>query len=148
MGSHSIYGGLYNIYHSFISECYELEVEGISVLASLESEMERECTPRSLKTNFYEEEDDDDDFSEELLKLEKSERIIKEELPRIDVIKYETKKQNQKETIDNSCIQYNENFHIRIDGASNTTTSNFNSNAFRGSRSITQISSYNHTCTK
>ena len=61
MGSHSIYGGLYNIYHSFISECYELEVEGISVLDSLENEMERACIPRSLKENFYEEEEDDDD---------------------------------------------------------------------------------------
>ena len=37
MGSHSIDGGLDNIDQSFNSECAELEVEAISVLASLEN---------------------------------------------------------------------------------------------------------------
>ena len=110
MGSHSIDDGLDNIDQSFSSECAELEVEAISVLASLESEMERLCIPRSLTTNF--DDDDDDDLSEEFLRLEESERLLKEDLSRIDLLKSETKRQNQKETIDNSCLQYNESLQI------------------------------------
>ena len=41
MGSYSIDGDVDTIDHSFRSECDELEFEAISVLASLESEMER-----------------------------------------------------------------------------------------------------------
>ena len=37
MGSHSIDCGLYNIYKIFRSDCDELKVEAIYVLASLES---------------------------------------------------------------------------------------------------------------
>ena len=71
MGSHSIYGGLDNIDHSFRSECPELEAEAISALASLESETERVCIPSSLTTNF--DEDDDNDLSRMFLRLEESE---------------------------------------------------------------------------
>ena len=65
------------------------------MLASLESEMERACIPRSLTTDF-DEEYDDDDFSEELLRLEESERLLKDDLSRINVLKSETKRKDQK----------------------------------------------------
>ena len=39
--------------------------------------MKISCIPRSLTTNF-DEEDDDDDFSEDLLRIEESERLLKE----------------------------------------------------------------------
>ena len=88
MGSHSIDGGLDKIDQSFSSECAELEVEAISVLASLESEMERACITKSLTTNV--DRDDDDDLSEEFLRLKESERLLKEDLSRIDLLKSET----------------------------------------------------------
>ena len=144
MGSYSIDGDLDNIDQSFSSECAELEVEAISVLASLESEMERACIPMSLRTNF-DEEDDDDDFSEELLRLEESEQLLKEDLSRIDVLKSETKRQDQKGTIDNSCLQYNEILQIRLDGASKATSSKFRSHALQKWRKTTQISSCTRT---
>ena len=68
MGSYSIYGDLDNIYQSFSSECVELGVESISLIYSLESEIERACIPRSLTTNF-DKKYDEDNFSEELLRL-------------------------------------------------------------------------------
>ena len=61
---------------SFSSECDELEVEVIYVLASLEIETDRACKPGSL-TNIFDEEYDDDDFSEELLRLEEYGRLLK-----------------------------------------------------------------------
>ena len=67
MGSHRIYGGLDNIDQNFSSECDEIEVEAISVMASFESETEIACIPRSLATNF--DEDYDNDISEEFLRL-------------------------------------------------------------------------------
>ena len=86
MGSHSINGGLDNINQNFSSECAELEVEAISMLASLESEMERACIPSSLSTDF--DEDDDNDLSEELLRLEESEQLLKKSLSRIDLLRF------------------------------------------------------------
>ena len=117
------------------------------MLDSLESEMERACIPRSLTTNF-DEEDDDDNLSDDILRLEESERLLKEDLSRMEIIKSETKRQNQKETIDNSCLQYNEILQIRLDGASKATTSNFSGLALQGRRRITKFSSYNHTRTQ
>ena len=101
MGKVSIYGDLYNIDQSFNSECDELEVEAISLLASLESEMERSYIPRSL-TPYLDEEDDGNDFSQYLLILEESERLLKNNLSRIDVLKSE-KWNGNKGSIDNSC---------------------------------------------
>ena len=66
MESHSIYCDLDNIDQSLISACAEIEVEAISVLSSLESEMERACITRSFTTFFK---DGNDDLSEQLLKL-------------------------------------------------------------------------------
>ena len=83
MGSHIIDGGLDNDDQNFSSECAELEVEAISVLALLESEMERACIPSSLTTNF--DEDDDDDLLEEFLRLEESEQVLTKSLSRIDL---------------------------------------------------------------
>ena len=86
MRSHSINGGLDNINQNFSSECAELEVEAISMLASLESEMERACIPSSLSTDF--DEDDDYDLSEELLRLEESDRLLNGDLSRIDLLRF------------------------------------------------------------
>ena len=71
MGSYIIDGDLYNIDQSFRFECDEIDVEEISVLESLESEMERSCISRSL-TTYFDEEDDENDFSQYLLILEES----------------------------------------------------------------------------
>ena len=49
------------------------------MLASLESEMERSCIPRSLTTDF-DEEYDDDDFCKEVMRLKESERLLKDDL--------------------------------------------------------------------
>ena len=108
--------------------------------------MERSCIPRSLTTNF--DDDDDDDLSEEFLRLEESERLLKEDWSRMDLLKSETKRQNQKETIDNSCLQYNESLQIRLDEESKATSSKLISHALPGRRRITQISSYTRTRTQ
>ena len=79
MGSLSIYGGLDNIDQRFISECYDIEGEAISVLASLNIEMERAFIPRSLPTNFDEQEEDDN-LLEEIMRLEESKQLLKEDL--------------------------------------------------------------------
>ena len=50
--------------------------------------MERGCIPSSL-TNCFDK-DDDDDIYEEFLILEESERLLKEYLSRIDLLKSET----------------------------------------------------------
>ena len=42
--------------------------------------------------------------------------LLKEDLSTIDIIKYETKNQKQKETIDNICIQYSENLQKDLMG--------------------------------
>ena len=55
-------------------------------------------------TKNFDEEEDDDDFFEDFLILEESERLLKEELSRIEVFKSEAKRQNQKEKIDNSYL--------------------------------------------
>ena len=94
MGSHIIHGSLDYIDPIFSSECAELEVEAISEIASLESEIEISCIPSSFTTNF--DDKDDDDISEEFLRLEESERLIKEDLSSMDILKYETKRENQK----------------------------------------------------
>ena len=117
------------------------------MLASLESERERACIPRSLTTDF-DEEYDDDDLCKEVMRLKESEQFLKDDLSRIDVLKYETKRKDLKITNDNSCHQYNEISQIRLDGASKATTSKFNSRALQGRRRITQIPSYNHTRTQ
>ena len=56
--------------------------------------MERACITSSLTTKF--DEDDDDDLSEDFLRLEEYERLIKEEISRIDVFKSETNIQKTK----------------------------------------------------
>ena len=86
MDSHVINGGLYNIGQIISSECAELEFEAISVMASLESEMERSCLHRPLITKF--EKDDDDDLSEVFLRIEDSEPLLEEDLSRVDLLKY------------------------------------------------------------
>ena len=76
MTSHSIDVGLEYIDQSFSSECADLEVESIFVLASLKIEMKIAFVPRWLTKNVYEE-DDDYDFSEDILILEEYERLLK-----------------------------------------------------------------------
>ena len=50
-------------------------------------------------------EDDDDDLSEGFLRLEESEQLLNGDLSRMEPLKSETKRENHKESIDNSCLQ-------------------------------------------
>ena len=101
------------------------------LLGSLKSEMERACIPKLL-TKQIDGGDNDDVFSEDILRLEESERLLKDDLSRIDVLKYETKWKYQKETIDNNCLQYNERLKIRLYGASKSASYKFISHALSG----------------